>query len=160
MKRNIVQLNESDLREIIRSAINEISYGTIKNAYDKVEYTRNENDEFAVNFWHIEEALDTLLDALHVYDTSNSPKAAQFIRCLYEMRKFFARKNAQQKNFETGMENKYKQTEQEIVKYANNFGYQGNTWNEVTRQMTDDEFENFMDSLPDELRTFAEDELP
>ena len=160
MKRNIIKLNETDLRRLIRSTINEISYGTIKNAYDKVEYAKTDDGEFAVTFWRIEEALNTLWEALTVYENSNSQQANKFLRTLREMYSFFERKEAQQKNLESGMENKAKETEQEIVNLANNSGYQGNTWREVTSNMSDDDFETFMDSLPDELKTYAEEELP
>lgn len=129
MEKNTIKINESQLKKIISGAIkeslDEVSWTPVHNAEDK---TSN------VDFDEIYDALRIIQRGLNVYDSEvfydkrsdyygMQPKAANLSNTLNEFWKFFKRKEKQMYNFQHNRDYGKEQTEDYIVNFAKELGY-------------------------------------
>lgn len=168
-----VNLTGNDIQEMVSTSVkkvlNEVSYQTLHSASDKAT---------GVDFYEVFEAIKTINSALGTYDSDSFHKphaawdhftstgrepvdapAEKFGRYLDEIKAYFERKEKQADNLYKALPGKYEEYEKEILRYLNQFGYQGNDIESIINQMDYDEIEEFKDSLPEELATFFEENI-
>ena len=181
-----IKLKNGQLRKIVKNALNEISYGTLQAASDKLNGEwQNEDgiyqniDDVIKSIGVIREFLNRMEDSFtplhgrqalnYFYDKKNSPNngiARKCQECLDFIERFVTRKQAQSANFDNALPDKKAEYDSELLKLARQWnGYNGNSVSEffntldstVSNDGWDSEVERFINSIKDpNLRQYAE----
>lgn len=116
MNKNVIRLSESDLRRIVKNALNEIAPSTLDNAlsqdpnlgdldYETYKFSRGQwGNTIASAIWTIREGLQFYMDKMSEEGIANNKLLNDAINGLEAIDRFFLRKKKQLVNINSRLE--------------------------------------------------------
>lgn len=165
MSKNIT-ITEKQFKSLMES-VSEVSYDTVWNAANKTD---------DVDFSGVKDAIYNLREALEVYYRSFSPlhgraalgyymekgkapaegSATKFLGYLDEMENYFNRKEEQSRNFYDTSNRMQEDNDKRLYDIALKMGFKGNDFMDIWQHMSSEQYEQFMEQLPPDLRQYVE----